>query len=183
MVGNPAGWSPPVVILGSTSARWLPTLRSFQRMDADPYHPPEVALNDPGASRAPLRWVFIVLFSLSMLSQIVISLIAIRDGYFPSEEMLERFPGSASRYWIANRLVMPAFMVTSMLSAYVTISLVKRRWTPRIFWLGLVACLLTWIPFQNLFIVPVLAWIFTRRSYTQRFRGSAQFDSSEPSSN
>lgn len=33
MVGNPAGWSAPVVNSGSTSARWLPTLRRSAIMD------------------------------------------------------------------------------------------------------------------------------------------------------
>jgi hypothetical protein len=135
------------------------------KMRDNPYATPQAA---GPAEEAPARvtmrgrWFFIVVFSVSVAYQLMIGVSGVRDGYFPDAAERARYADPDHPYWIANRFVMPLFLGTGVMTLNVIWNLLRRRWSRWVFWTGLLAAFLTWIPFLILNVVPVMLWISRR---------------------
>ena len=82
----------------------------------------------PVKTTSPPRLGFIVIFAISTFFQIVLGVMSINDGYFPTQKILESIPQD-DWYWTANRIVMPSFIVTGIISLFTIIGVYMRQYT------------------------------------------------------
>jgi hypothetical protein len=139
----------------------------------NPYATPKTAGEvelPPVAVTMPMRWFFIVMFSLAAFFQIKIGATVAMEGYFPDEAALKQHP-AGDAYWIIARYLLPWFVVMGLVSVHAAWSLVRRRWSRTVFWTGMLASFFTWVPFLILNVVPVTLWILRRPGRNGNVRG------------
>lgn len=116
----------------------------------------------PARVTMPMRWFFMVMFSLAAFFQIKIGATAIKAGYFPDEATLRVHPDPRDVYWLALRYVLPWCVVMGLVGVHAVWNLARRRWSRAVFWSGLLAALFSWVSFGILNVVLVTLWMLKR---------------------
>lgn len=122
--------------------------------DRNPYAAPKVAARVdelPVRVTMRMRWLFIVMFTISGLYQILAGC----AWAYVSGTIVET--GRT-----VDRIFGPCLFIGGVMAFYVVWCLLRRRWSRGVFWMGLAVAFLTWAPFWILNVVPVALWIMNR---------------------
>ena len=129
-----------------------------ENANRNPYAAPRVAARVdelPARVTMRMRWLFIVMFTISGLYQIV-ACVWVTWARYSAGAM-------AGNGRMMDWLLIPCFFtIAGFVALYVVWCLLRGRWSREVFWMGLVVAFLTWAPFLILNAVPVSLWIFKR---------------------